>query len=161
MCFARGSILGVWRIVWVSSVSVVVHSVSLCVVITLHSEAVSVLGKEIFLLFGFSVTQVWPGCCSCILQLWCRVLDLQLFNIGLGHEHDWLTMCQEGYFHELLVMICSIQDPQRYLPAVSDQGPVYVESFGATGLHTQFYQAIFHCKGLTSSGNTTLRIVHV
>jgi hypothetical protein len=108
------------------------------------------LHTELFHLLRFRVTQVWPGCCSHILQLVGSVLDLWLCNIRWGHQCDWLTLCQGGSFHELLV-VTGINDPYGYLPAFSDQGPGYVESFGQMGLQTRSYEAIFHSEGALQS----------
>jgi hypothetical protein len=47
-------------------------------------------------------------------------------------------------FCEFLVATGSIQDPRGYLPAVLDQGPGCIESFGRVGLQILFYQVIFH-----------------
>jgi hypothetical protein len=74
-------------------------------------------------------------------------LDLWLFSIRWGHQRDWLTVCQGEFFGEFLVTMVIIQDPHRYLPAVSDQGDGYVDSFGHVDLWTRFYQAIFHSEG--------------
>jgi hypothetical protein len=49
-----------------------------------------------------------------------------------------------GSFRELLLATDIIQGPHGYLPAVSNQGPDYVESFGRMGLRTRSYQSIFH-----------------
>jgi hypothetical protein len=40
-----------------------------------------------------------------------------------------------------------MEDHHEYLPAVSDHGPGYVETFGRADLQTLFYQAIFHSEG--------------
>jgi hypothetical protein len=139
----------------------VVNSVSRPVVITFHSKDVSVLAKEIHHSSGQSVTQVWPGCCSHVLQLRGSVVDLLLFIIGWGCQCDWFPVFQRGRgesFHELLV-ISSIQSPHWYHLAVSDNGPGYVESFGRVGLWTKFYQVIFHSeRALQSSHHHSLKL---
>jgi hypothetical protein len=52
---------------------------------------------------------------------------------------------EEGSFRELVT--------HGYLPAVSDQGRGYVESFGSFGLRTRFHQAILHSEGAHQSSH--------
>lgn len=151
--FAGWSLLGGWRIGRPAPLSLRWYKVCPYVVIALHNKDVSIL-DEFFQLLGFSITQVWPGCSNHILKLWGSVLDVWLFNIGLeggGHQCDWLTVCQWGAFHELLVTTGSFLDLCGYLSTVSDHSPGNLESFGSMDLRTRFYQAFFHSMGLQSS----------
>jgi hypothetical protein len=43
-----------------------------------------VLNKELFQLSRLSITQVWPGYCHHVMQLWGSVFHPFLFNIGWG-----------------------------------------------------------------------------
>jgi hypothetical protein len=109
-----------------------------------------------------SNSQVLPGCCHHDLKLRGSVLDLWLFHIGWDHQCDLLTVCPGASFCELLVAMGSVQDPHRYLPAVLDQGPCYIESFRSMGLQMEFYQVIFYSKGaLQSSHHHSHSIVQV
>jgi hypothetical protein len=56
-----------------------------------------------------------------------------------------------------VVMARSIQNLHWFFPAVLDQGPGYLESFGWMGLRTRFFQAIFPSEeALHSSHNYSL-----
>jgi hypothetical protein len=88
-----------------------------------------------------------------------------LLNWGCGHQLDWLTVCQRGQFREFLVATVIIQDPQRYSPGTSDQGPGYIvlaragfrtsPVYNPRGISNSAITAPSHCAGITWSLATT------
>jgi hypothetical protein len=122
-CFARGSLLGGWRIGQASPVSIRWYTlVGPSIVITLHSkDSVS------------SSSNSWNSAslrCGLAAVIMCCNIRTVSWTCGCstlgGATSMTASQCARGSFCELLVEMDSIQDPHMYLPAVSDQCPGYV-----------------------------------